>query len=97
MYIRLLLAGLFGALILVKCTSAAHGMATENRTVLHIEVYNTEGRHAYEAWLPYPTSYTCTAAGELLDLQEIERVVAQVKHIKIKGSSRECITAGAKI
>ena len=97
MTLRLLLAGLFGALFLVKCTSPAHAGGIEARRVLHIEVYKENGRHAYQAWLPYPTSHTCTAAGEMLDLKEIERLVAFKLHIKIAGSSRECVAAGAII
>ena len=97
MYMRLLLIGLFGALFLVKCTAPAHAGGVEAARVLHIEVYIASGRHAYEAWLPYPTHNTCVAAGELIDLKEIERLVAFKKHIKVAGSSRECVPAGAII
>ena len=97
MHMRLLLAGLFGALFLVKCTSPAHAGGIEASRVLHIEVYTADRRHAYEAWLPYPTNYTCIAAGAKLDLKQIERLVAFKQHIKVAGSSHECVAAGAII
>jgi hypothetical protein len=105
MHIRLLVTGALVALFLFALGARVHGndlaRDTEVPRVLHITVIATSKTkprfEAYNAWLPYPTLYTCQEASTRIDLELIGQIVAHKQHVNVLSVSMECMAAGSLI